>query len=75
VSAFTAGQEGLPRPAVKAIVEPLYGALSAAYLPRKTVKSPVSKTEQEKGGRSCATTHRERSPAVLGVSGIRNDIN
>jgi hypothetical protein len=36
----------------------------------KPDKYPSSKTEQEKGGWSCATSRRSLRPAVLGVSGL-----
>jgi len=77
VSAFAAGQEPIPRPVAEANVKPLCGAfrnrkdrpdLSPALSKRS--KYPMSKTEQEKGGWSYATTRRERSPAVLGFFGL-----
>lgn len=75
VSAFAAGQERVPRPAAAANVKPLCGAFrdrkdspdSCSFLSKRN-KYPTSKTEQEKGGWSCATSRHPLRPAVLGVS-------
>jgi len=72
LSAFAAGQESLPHPAA-AIVGPLCDTLhtqkvsldSTSFISKRN-KYPTSKTQQEKGGWSCATTRRQRSPAVPG---------
>jgi len=70
VSAFTAREGRVPLPQQQrqtwAVVRRVVRSLS----PRKSDRSPASKTEQEKGGWSCATSHRSLRPAVPGVLGI-----